>query len=159
MRDQSGFTLIEAIVVIIIVAIVAVATGPLLFQASRSTNTQYELANMDNTARVAIVRLTKDLRNVRSSGEISNAGASAITFTDVSGNSVSYALSGTTLQRNGYNLLPDVSSFALSYYDASGAVTAVIANIRYIKFSLTISTPQNAYTQTFGDTIFLRNAG
>jgi len=158
-NDRAGFSLIEFIIVLVIVAIVAVITGPLLLQSTQSANTQYELSTMDNQARLAVERMTKELRNINgnTNTDISNMQSGTITFNNTDGTVVTYSLTGSSLLRNTFILLENVSELAFAYYDASGNITATPGKVRYIQFQFVVTTPQG-YSQTFGNTVYLRNA-
>lgn len=159
-KSIVGFSLIELILVMVIVGIVAAASSTFLLQAYKTSNLAPDLIEADNAARIAVITMRGELQNIRTntSSDISNAQTNTITFIDTSNNTITYSLSGTTLLRNGFTFLEQVTAFTLTYLDAQGAVTATVSNIRYIQFSFTVTISAQNYSQTFGSTVFLRNS-
>src|SRR5437899_112368 len=59
-----------------------------------------ELARDAAQGTLALERMTRDLRTARSAADLTTIGASTITFVDVDGNTISYALSAGALTRS-----------------------------------------------------------
>lgn len=153
--QKQGFTLIEMVFVIIILSILSLMASRVIGAAFRAYYTNQGIVNADAQARLAFERMIRDIHAINSSSSITTASASTLSFTDVNGNTVTYALSGTQLQRNGIPLADGVSSMTLGYYNGSGAVTAVTTAIRYINITLTIT--QNNVNYTMGTTVVTLN--
>lgn len=158
--SMAGFTLIELILVMVIVGIVAAASSTFLLQAYKTSNLAPDLVEADNAARIAVITMRRELQNIRSntSSDISNAQANTITFTDTSNNTITYSLSGSTITRNGFTFLEQVSALMFTYLDAQGAATNTVSNIRYVQFSFTTTITAQSYSQTSGGTVFLMNS-
>ncbi|MCX7121085.1 MAG: prepilin-type N-terminal cleavage/methylation domain-containing protein [Gammaproteobacteria bacterium] len=154
-RNQHGFTMIELIIVIVILAVLSVITLPMLDSGFNAYFTQRNLSDANWQGRLALSRMLSDIRSIPSTGNITTASATQFTFVDSTNASVSYTLSGTTLQRNGLTLANGVNSIAFSYYNSAGAATAVIANIRYISIQLNVT--QNNTNLTMQTALDLRN--
>ena len=159
-KSIAGFTFIELILVMLIVGIVAASSSTFLLQAYRASNLAPDLVEADNATRVAAITMRRELQNIRSntSTDISNAQTNTITFVDTSNNTITYSLSGTTITRNGFTFLEQVSALTFTYLDAQGAVTSTVSNIRYIQFSFTTTITTQSYSQTLGGTVFLMNS-
>lgn len=151
-----GFTIIEFVIVIAIFGIIATIAGPLIYQLSRLTLQQYEISNVSGQARIALERMSKDLREIRSTSTSDlQIASNQITFVDINGNTITYQLSGSTLLRNSQPLADSVTAFNLTYQKNDGTVALVAADVRYITISMTIS--ENNTTETLQHTIFIRN--
>src|SRR5262249_45837900 len=98
-RRASGFTLVEMIVTIVIGAIVFGIGGMVISNGFRTYFAGGGIASDDWQGRLALERMTRDLRNVRSTADLTTILGSNIAFTDINGNTISYQLAGTTLNR------------------------------------------------------------
>jgi hypothetical protein len=96
-------------------------------------------------ARIAMDRMAKEIRNVRSSSDISAATATTFTFTDTSGTSISFALSSGNITRTSgttSTLATGISNATLasgifSYIESSGTETQtpMLTQIKRIKIN------------------------
>jgi len=155
MRQQRAFSLVELIIVITILAVLSVIMLPMLQSGFNSYFTQRNLTDANWQGRLALARIARDLRSLPSSNNISTANSTQLTFINSANTSVSYTLNGTSLQRNGLTLANGVSALTFGYYDSTGAVTALLANIGYI--SITLNITQNNTNSTVTTTVDLRN--
>jgi prepilin-type N-terminal cleavage/methylation domain-containing protein len=140
----SGFTLVEMIVTIVIGAILF-GMGALVI--SNGFNAYFAGRGIDSDdwqGRLALERMTRDLRNVRSTADLTTVAANAIAFTDISGNAISYQLAGTTLNLtlNGVTqpLADNIASLTLTYTRSDGGLAATAAQVYYISSELKVST-------------------
>lgn len=135
MRRQRGFTLVELVMVIAIMGIVSVVVSRILFQSFQTFIAAQNVTNIDWEALLVMQRFENDVHNIRSSNDISTISSGTFSFVDVSGNTVTYQLSGSTLLRNSQTLATGVQSIAFGYYDANYAVTASTTGVRYVTLS------------------------
>lgn len=155
-KHIAGFSLIEFTLVITLLGILAVVSGPLLYHAFQGALTRMQMTSLDGQARFAMARMTRELRSMRNKDVPGfSANANDITFESVSGTNITYSLAGTSLMRNSWPLAKDVSSLSFTYYDEDGAVTTTPANIRYIKVSFTMVKGNNSLSVS--STVFPRN--
>jgi prepilin-type N-terminal cleavage/methylation domain-containing protein len=147
-RRLSGFTLIELVVVIMLIGILLSGSTNLLNQGFKSFFTGKDIINANWQGSIALERLARDLRSVRSNTDITAAAANSITFIDIDGNTITYQVSGGKLQRNTQYLADGVQSITFAYY--TGATTPSLLtplpltaslrlSIRYIKITLNMS--------------------
>jgi prepilin-type N-terminal cleavage/methylation domain-containing protein len=153
LKKHYGFTLIELVIVITILSIIAGFGSEIISQAFTGYFDSKYLIDADWQARVALERMQRDIREVRSPTDITTAAGSNLIFVDTSGNTITYSLSGTTLNRrtnaNAVQVLADgIQSIAFTYFDRNGVITATLANIRYITISLNITLNNTNYTVT-----------
>ena len=153
MRKLLGFTLLELIISMVLLGILTSMFAPFAGEAIKNALQHYAIGGILGEGRVASLRLVRDLRSGQS---VQTASASQIVFTDVNNNSITYSLSGAYLQRNSVNLSGDVSSLSFAYYDKTGAVTATLASVCYVKYTLGLT--RNSLPYSFSSVIWLRNA-
>ena len=152
-----GFTLIEVIITLVIAGVLATIGATLLSSGFRSYFLGRELAQDAAQGTLALERMTRDLRAVRSAADLTTIGASTISFVDVDGNTITYALSAGSVTRsqNGGTAQPlaaNVSSLAFTYLQNDGQTTAASsATVWYIVVAVTV-TSQNVGT-TFRGTV------
>ena len=152
-----GFTLIEVVITLVIAGVLATIGATLMSSGFRSYFLGRELSRDSAQGTLALERMTRDLRAVRSAADLTTIGASTLTFVDVDGNTISYALSAGSLTRsqNGGTaqaLAANVSSLAFTYLQNDGQTTAAsAAAVWYIAAAVTVAT-QNVST-TFRGTV------
>lgn len=153
-----GFTLIEMIIVIVVLSIVSVGASMLLVKGFGSYNLAQNTINSQQQAQIALELMTRDLRAIRSSSDISIAASNNIVFVDVNGNTIDYKFFSATklLQRKigsvgtYQSLANNVQDMTISYYDATGASATQNTLIRYIVISVTISIDNIPFTLKVG---------
>lgn len=155
MIHQRGFTLIEFIIVIVILAVLSVITLPIIQAGFNGYFVQRDLVDANWQGRLALSRMARDIRNIPSVGNISLASGSQFTFQDNTNTTVDYTLSGTTLQRNAIALANGIGSVTFDYYNSSGAVASGIAAIRYV--SITLNITRNNTNTTLQTVVNLRD--
>lgn len=153
--QQSGFTMIELILVIVLLAIIGTTAAMILNEGLFSYITAKNVTDAEWQGRVGVDRMLRDIRAVRSSGDISTASASQFIFTDITGTSVTYQLTGSSLMRNSQVLADGVQSLTFTYTDKSGASTSTINAIRYVTFSVTVT--QKGANYNVVSSVYLRD--
>ena len=154
-RSGCGFSLVELVTTIVILGIVA-SSGALIM--SRGFNVYFagrDITRADWNGRLALERMTRDLRDVRSASasDITTMTANTIAYNDIFGNAVSYTLNGTTLQRNGTPLANNISALRLSYLQRNGQSAAASASAVYYITVSAVATSHNNISVTYHDTV------
>jgi prepilin-type N-terminal cleavage/methylation domain-containing protein len=157
-KGIKGFSLIELVVVIVVLGVISTMVGEILYHSAQSVATTYDVSNISTQSRVALERMAREIRMIRSSDDLTTVQADEIDFVDVNGVSISYSLSGTDLLRNSNVLAKQIASLAFAYQDSEGndltfPVTA--ADVRYVKVSLNAT--ENDANIALQTTVFLRN--
>jgi len=155
MKIRNGYTLVESLMVIVIIAVIAGMAAIILSAGMRGYFAAKPVISMADKANVAMTQVMRELHGAQS---ISALGATSVTFVNQLGESVVINVSGTTLQRNvggggAEPLCTDVSSLTLGYYDQALAVTAVPASVRYITLAFTLSQGTYIYSLMSGTLI------
>jgi prepilin-type N-terminal cleavage/methylation domain-containing protein len=157
--NQRGFTLAELMVAMAI--IVMVMAGVLLVQ--RGGQQAYLLGSnrveTQQNARVAVELMTRELRSATSITTIT--GTTDITFLDQTGQTVRYALSGTSLNRSvggvSTTLIGGVQALAMTcystfdVYNGTYTTTTTPGLAKVIKISVTTKTEEGVATHLPGD--------
>jgi len=152
-RSACGFSLVELVTVIIILGIVA-SGGALIM--SRGFNVYFagrDITRADWNGRLALERMTRDLREVRAPADITTMTATQIAYTDIFGSAVSYTRAGTTLTRNGTPLANNISAFNLSYLQRNGQSAAASASAVYYITVSAVATSYNNISVTYHNTV------
>ncbi len=152
---KNGFTYIELIISIVLIGIIAAIASELLAQGLNAFLTTQNITDANWQGQLAMERMIRDIRDIRSASDVSTNTATSLTFVDMLGNSIAYSLSGSNLMRNSDVLARGVSALAFTYYDNNGAVAGSTATLHYIKIGLTVSQNNTNYTLT--TTAFLRD--
>ena len=147
---QRGFSLIEMILVIVIVGIISIVGAQIMGAGFQSYFTGRDSLGVDAQARLALERMTRELRTVRPATGLTMVPATEVTFTDVDGTAVRYYINAGDLMRNTQVLAGGVSGLGFVYTGSSGAVTAIPAQVFYIgvQFTATQGGISGAYRAT-----------
>lgn len=159
MKKNKGFTLIEVIIVIIVIGIVSVIIGSMLLGVVKAWTFKFNRNDILWDGRLALDRMTREIRAIKNSTSVTTATSSQFRFTDTGNKDITYSLSSTNLNRteNGTaNLLAEnVSGLTFTYYNSSDAVIPSPAvspsatDIRRVRINLMLTkNGQNVYLQS-----------
>ncbi len=156
-QKQTGFSLIEMLLVVIILSIIAALGGQMLSTGFNSYFTGRDIINAEWQGRYGLQRMSRELRDVRSATAADlTMGANQITFTDNNANVITYALSGSTLTRNGQPLADGVSVLSFAYIEDDGITTAT-AEVDVWYISATVNVSLNGSVYALRNTLHPRN--
>ena len=149
--------------VMVILGIIAATGAQLMGNGFTAYFTGKNITEMDGQARLALERMTRELRSVRAPTDITLVPANEITFVDVDGIGIRYCLGtvGTCpgaageLMRNTQPLASGISNLAFTYLDRTAAATAAAAAVYYIGVSFTAT--QGAISKPYQATVSPRN--
>lgn len=159
-----GFTLVEVILVMVLLGIIAAVGAQIMGAGLQSYVATRDSLNVDAQARLALERMTRELRAVRSPSALTLAPSNEVTFIDTDGTPIRYCLAmvngcpGTTageLMRNSQPLASGVSGLGFTYSDRNGAPTADPAQVFYI--SVQFSVAQGGMGGSYRATVNPRN--
>lgn len=163
-RGSAGFSLIEILLVCVLIGVIAAVIIPPLQQGVQSYTVSETRTDLTSQARQATTRMIRELRNIQKEGDntpnISSANATSITFVDVLDSTITFSLSGSTVQRNSNTLVEQVSSLQFRYFDGSNTeLTPPLSapdmdNVRRIMLTLTLA--EGTQTVSVTEQTFLR---
>jgi prepilin-type N-terminal cleavage/methylation domain-containing protein len=153
----GGFSLVELIVVIVLTGILAALGAQMLGKTVESFAFSRDVTKGDWQARVALERLTRDLRMAQAVTNLTIVPATAITFSDTDSNNVNYSLSGSQLMRNTQVLADDISNLQFTYLRSDGNTveTTTSSLVYYITVSFDVS--RSTATTSLRATVHPRN--
>lgn len=125
--------------VIVLTGILAIVASQMLGKTLQSFVFSKDVTKGDWQARVALERLTRDLRMASSPTNLVIVPAIAITFSDTEGNNVNYSFAGGKLMRNTQVLADDINNLQFIYLRSDGnTVAATAAEVYFITASLAV---------------------
>ena len=164
-KGTAGFTLIEIILVTLLVGILAGMLIPPLQQGVQSYSAIKTWGNLTSQGREATNRMAREMRNIQKKANngpnISSANATSITFVDAWNNTITFALSGETVQRNTDTLVDQVSGLQFRYFNGSNTELtpplsgAELDNVRRILLVLTLA--EGGKTLSMTGQVFVRD--
>lgn len=174
--NPPGFTLVELLIAIAISGMVLAAVCSVFVMQNKAYSVQEQVVEMQQNARAAMDMMTREIAmaGYRPPGAtttvgITAAAASSLSFkqdlnndgdTSDANEDVTYSLyTEDSVQKIGRNtgggnqpVAENIQSLTLTYFDANGNSTAVLANIRQVGITLTVCTakPDPNYTSNGG---------
>ena len=152
---QCGFTLIELIFVIILLGIIGAIGSQMLTQGLNSFITQKNITNAIWQGQLAMERMTREIRYVRSAGDIIINTSGEFKFVDIYGESIDYKLSGSNLLRNTKTIANGVNTLTFSYSDQSGNAVSGTTDVHYVGITMNVTLNNTNYSLT--TSIFLND--
>ena len=147
------------VLVIVLTGIVFAIGAMIMTSGFRSYFTAKDISNADWQGRLALERMARELREIRSAtaADIPTMTATQITFNDTDGNNISYTIAGNQLTRNGVVLADGINNLTVSFLQNNGRnETAVATAVYYITVTAVVT--QDATTATtYRTTINPRN--
>jgi prepilin-type N-terminal cleavage/methylation domain-containing protein len=162
---RRGFTLVEALSTLVIMAVLGSVTSTIIFSAVRGYRDAATAAQLHGEASGAMDRITRELRAIPLSGtapDIASVTSTSITWStnsalSLSGTNLMLSIAGGTSQR----LLSDVASFSIQTYDesntalASSVSGAGCAAIRRVQVQVTLT--RFGISETLRTRVFVRS--
>jgi prepilin-type N-terminal cleavage/methylation domain-containing protein len=157
-----GFSIMELVMVLVIFGIVSAVAAPIAANGFRAYFTGRDIAETDSQARVAVERMTRELRGIRAPTDLTAASASDVSFVDTTGTSIRYCMGvvggcpgvAGDLMRNSQPLAAGISALTFSFLSRGGAATGA-ATAFYVTIGFTAT--QNAVAKTYQATVSPRN--
>jgi prepilin-type N-terminal cleavage/methylation domain-containing protein len=147
--NSRGFTLIEAIITIVIVGIISSIAALIILEGMQASSKEQNLSSAHYQARLAMERMAREIRTINVKGNVGTVAIGTITgnptnsliFTDLTGTNVTYSLSGQTLNRTvggvSSSLAAGVTTLEFRHYDIANALTISALAVWTIDISMT----------------------
>ena len=160
---QSGFSLVELVLVIVLIGIIASVGAQLMGTGFQMYVEGRDSLSVDAQARLALERITRELRAVRKATGLTLAPATELNFTGLDGTAVRYCMGAVggcpgaagELMRNAQVLAGGISGLSVVYTDSAGAVTAVPAQV--LNISIQFTAAQGGISTAYRATVSPRN--
>jgi len=142
--SSSGFTLIEAVVTLVVAGVLATIGATIMSGAFRTYFVGREIAQDEAQVRLALERMTRDLREIRSPADLIIGTQNQIKFTDFASNVITYRLNGTQLQRSQDNdatfqpLAENINTLTVSYLRNNGTTAELFSGNPLLVFYVTV---------------------
>ena len=139
-KSESGMTLIELIVVMVLISILAGFISKIIYYEINTYEMIADRKDELQSSRYAFHVMTRDIRQIIRPDSILHASGDSLTFDDVDLTRISYKYQNSLIRRNGDLLVDGVSNFYFYYYDDAGiALSSPVADptdIRVIELNL-----------------------
>lgn len=123
-KTRKGVTIIELIMAIVIVGVLTGASSMYIKEIVDLWNFLSFRNEAVSQARTALIRMEKEIRQIKDDSSVYAATGSRLRFNDVNSLSIDYQLSGTNLFRNADILAVGVNSLVFTYYDKNNSPIA-----------------------------------
>ena len=147
-RRNQGFSMVEAVVAILLMGLLAMAAIPLISGGVEAYQTTSSQVVTLSKLRYATERIARELREVRRTGvnyDTTTAPGASVVFTKFDGNQVTIT-GAPPLVSLGYQipaatatLTDQVSALAFRFLDINGNVTASTALVTFVEISLSLT--------------------
>lgn len=150
-RGRRGFTLVESIATIVVLAIISSVSSGIILQATDGYMDAATAAQLHAEVSVAMDRVVREVRNIALDTSASGVAPDITLFTTTNlswdaNNTIALSGSDLTLKLNGTprELISDVTAFTMKAYDESNADLgqplggAACDPIRRVEFDLTV---------------------
>lgn len=154
MRNERGITLIEMTLSIVLIGIIGAVAANAFLYSTESVLTANNAREAMQVDRLAMDRMIREIRNVADNTQVLTASGTTFRYVDVDGNTISFTLSGTNLNRVSTTtdtLAANVSALTFTYLDNLNGNIATptlspSTNIWWIQIALTVGTGPQAVT-------------
>lgn len=139
-KDSAGFTLIEIVITIVLIAIISSIAAMIILQGVKTYSAEDSRSNMHYQARLAMERMTKEIRQIRSAStaDIPTMTATDLRFTNVGGAIVEFTWTTPNLNLLANQLASGITAFTFKYYLVDGTTpTADKTQMWFVEIILT----------------------
>jgi prepilin-type N-terminal cleavage/methylation domain-containing protein len=148
---QPGFTLVELIVVMVVLGIIASMGAIVVHDGMLGYLRGREITSADWQGRLALERITRELRDVAAPGSVSidpsSCGSSGFSFVNITANQIIYTLPSSTLLRNAQPLADNVTGLRFYCLQGDGQTyTTTPSAVYYVTVSMIVSTANTSAT-------------
>ncbi len=147
--NESGFTLVELVIVIVVTGIISVVFARL----TSSSVDMYEFIRKRKSAihnsRLALQRISRELRQIADTNSIQYADTDSLAFYQKNGKLLTLAWGDHTIRLNGQPLARGIETFSFEYYDDKhNKLMSPVQDpkkILRIRFKITVKTGQKPF--------------
>jgi prepilin-type N-terminal cleavage/methylation domain-containing protein len=132
--NSRGFTLVEIVITIVLVSILAGIATMIIMQGVSIYSDEQNRSEVHYQARIALERMAREIRMIRSTADITTFTATNLRFTDVSGTTLGFEWINLTRTLNRWNgasddvLASGINPLVFSYFENDGVTPAVLVD-------------------------------
>jgi prepilin-type N-terminal cleavage/methylation domain-containing protein len=163
-KNDRAVTLIELAMVIVIVGVLAGVSSMYIRETINLWRFLTFRSEVVAQGRLALIRMDREIRQVKDKNSISTASATQFQFTDISDNSINFYLSGNNLMRklNALNpdvLASDVTVLNFKYYgrDNSELARPVADTTQIYRIGIELTVESGGQSNTLKSQVYPRN--
>lgn len=159
-RTARGFTLIEAVMVMVLMGILAAVGAPMIANGMRIAVMANTDLNTISQLRYATERLTRELREIRSVGGVYAIDMTTNAFTKTDGTTVTIGYTSPNVTINGFTLTNQatgVTPFQLTYLAIDGVTPATTSTLRFVDVLLRLTNSTTGASHTQRTRVAMRN--
>jgi prepilin-type N-terminal cleavage/methylation domain-containing protein len=155
--QESGFTLIELVMVMLLLGIIAVTFNKIFIQGLITANAEEQMSDAAWQGQMIMQRIVRDLRMIRSANDITTMTNDNLVFTNILGSSINYNHNGNSelLTLNGDTLSSGVEHLTFYYKTSANTTTTTASNLAYIQITLEINLDGTDYS--LDSSVYLRD--
>jgi len=144
-ENEGGFTLLEIVIAIVLVAILAGTAAVIMLQGVKSYSIEQSRSDAHYQARLAVERMAREIRLIRSRtvADISLMNPADLSFTDIQNNLVRFRFNVGSIQRSSDNgttwqpLATGVTALNFSFLQQDGISSATATTLWYVVIDVT----------------------
>jgi len=126
--NNKGFTIIELVITMVLIGIVAFIVADAMSTGFKTYFTTDNRKEALDQARIAMERMTREIRNLRDSSSIIASSTTQFNFTDIDGNAINFIWTSPNITRNGNTLATNITSFSFGYIRADSTNVDAVFN-------------------------------
>jgi len=164
-KRNRGVTLVELVISMVILATLMVGIQAFSVPIFDLWNYQTFRQGASSEGRLALMKMVKEINQVRNPASVTTASANSFAFTDVNNQAITFDLSAQTLRRTAGSgaktLATGITSLQFQYFDedrnvvGSPATSPDETDLRIVEITITITA--NGKTDTFRSLAIPRN--
>lgn len=140
MTRNSGYTLLELLIVMVLMSIVASITGMMLSQGFRNYQEAKPILTVAGKVGIAASNIMRELKSAR---RLESFSASRIVLSNQQDQNITFQVNGNTLTKqvdgsNPYPVINNVLSAHFAYFDSALASTNRLDNVTFVTFEIKV---------------------
>ena len=153
-RNQSGYTLMEVVIVVVIISILAVVVVDIIYLQAVNFNQVFNRSILLAEWRKTLAQLRTDVQEI-ASDNITTMKSNRLTFINFDGQTTDYEYSSNVLNRNGNSIAEWVQSDPFQYLDGNQVTTTDSDSLAFIRVTLDFN--RNGKTIELSELLYIRN--
>jgi competence protein ComGF len=153
-RNQGGYTLMEAVLVIVIITILSIVVVDIIYLQAVNFNQVFNRSLLLGEWRKALGQMRVDVQEI-DPVNITTMTGNRLTFNNFDGQTIDYEYSSNILSRNGAKVAEWVQSDPFQYLDNNQNVTTNSDSLTFIR--VTLDFDRNGKTIQLSELLYLRN--